>query len=97
VVDQVGNANTTKKQITFSGAGAYAPDSIQVDGANVTVDISSTGSLLIGKTVVVISGADRFSHVLTEADLKQGKVVINTFTPGLDVSAFIVSDAGNPS
>ncbi|WPN65636.1 Ig-like domain-containing protein [Pseudomonas sp. P9_32] len=99
VIDAAGNSKTATEYVSLHEADVKGPESVVVEGSEVTVSFDPDAKLAAGDTLVVLVGKFRLSHMLTSDEVAAGKVVIATdaLDLGLNVSAYVIDKVGNAS
>ncbi|MCF6763250.1 Ig-like domain-containing protein, partial [Pseudomonas fragi] len=98
VADKAGNTSVVDTQhVTLDTTPPEAPSSAVRSGDNVTVGLTGT-QVQVGDAVFVTVGGQQVSHVLTQAEINAGSVVV-TVPTGVTggIQAFLVDKAGNAS
>ncbi|WP_232441858.1 Ig-like domain-containing protein, partial [Burkholderia ubonensis] len=76
VVDEAGNSGAPlAHDVTLDTEGPNAPKSVTRNGDTIEVDLTDTGAQ-VGDRVNVMIGNERIDHVLTDADIQNGKASI---------------------
>ncbi|MCK6254647.1 Ig-like domain-containing protein, partial [Pseudomonas fragi] len=98
VANKAGNTSVVDTQhVTLDTTPPEAPSSAVRSGDNVTVGLTGT-QVQVGDSVFVTVGGQQVSHVLTQAEINAGSVVV-TVPTGVTggIQAFLVDKAGNAS